>query len=103
MRNHQKYFSVEHADGTLASHFITVSNMAADPARDATIRAGNEKVLRARLSDAKFFWDQDRTVTLESRTGRLSTFCSTKSWARLRTSCAAGDVGHMDCGLCAGR
>ena len=72
MRNHQKYFSVEHADGTLASHFITVSNMAADPERDATIRAGNEKVLRARLSDAKFFWDQDRTVTLESRTDRLS-------------------------------
>ncbi|WP_028465964.1 glycine--tRNA ligase subunit beta [Nisaea denitrificans] len=72
MRSHQKYFSAEHADGTLASRFITVSNMAADPERDATIRAGNEKVLRARLSDAKFFWDQDRAVKLESRTGKLS-------------------------------
>lgn len=72
MRSHQKYFSAEHADGTLASRFITVSNMAADPERDATIRAGNEKVLRARLSDAKFFWDQDRAATLESRTGKLS-------------------------------
>ncbi|MEP6146000.1 MAG: glycine--tRNA ligase subunit beta, partial [Nisaea sp.] len=72
MRSHQKYFSAEHADGTLASRFITVSNMAADPERDATIRAGNEKVLRARLSDAKFFWDQDRAVKLEARTGKLS-------------------------------
>lgn len=72
MRSHQKYFSAEHADGTLANRFITVSNMAADPERDATIRAGNEKVLRARLSDAKFFWDQDRAATLESRTGKLS-------------------------------
>ncbi|WP_323797569.1 glycine--tRNA ligase subunit beta [Nisaea sp.] len=72
MRSHQKYFSAEHADGTLASRFITVSNMAADPERDATIRAGNEKVLRARLSDAKFFWDQDRAVKLVSRTGKLS-------------------------------
>lgn len=72
MRSHQKYFSAEHADGTLASRFITVSNMAADPERDATIRAGNEKVLRARLSDAKFFWDQDRAMKLEARTGKLS-------------------------------
>ncbi|MEQ8331676.1 glycine--tRNA ligase subunit beta [Nisaea sp.] len=72
MRSHQKYFSAEHADGTLASRFITVSNMAADPERDATIRAGNEKVLRARLSDAKFFWDQDRAVKLEARTVKLS-------------------------------
>lgn len=72
MRSHQKYFSAEHTDGTLASRFITVSNMAADPERDATIRAGNEKVLRARLSDAKFFWDQDRAVKLEARTGKLS-------------------------------
>ena len=72
MRSHQKYFSAEHADGTLASRFITVSNMAADPERDATIRAGNEKVLRARLSDAKFFWDQDRAVKLEARRAKLS-------------------------------
>lgn len=72
MRSHQKYFSAEHADGTLASRFITVSNMASDEIRDETIRAGNEKVLRARLSDAKFFWDQDRAVTLEARTGKLS-------------------------------
>jgi len=72
MRSHQKYFSAETADGSLASRFITVSNMKADAKRDATIRAGNEKVLRARLSDAKFFWDQDRAVKLESRREKLS-------------------------------
>ncbi|WP_193185965.1 glycine--tRNA ligase subunit beta [Nisaea sediminum] len=72
MRSHQKYFSAETADGSLAARFITVSNMKADAKRDATIRAGNEKVLRARLSDAKFFWDQDRAVKLESRRVKLS-------------------------------
>lgn len=72
MRSHQKYFSAETSDGGLAARFITVSNMAADETRDATIRAGNEKVLRARLSDAKFFWDQDRAQKLEDRRDKLS-------------------------------
>ncbi|UUX48253.1 glycine--tRNA ligase subunit beta [Nisaea acidiphila] len=72
MRSHQKYFSAEKADGSLAARFITVSNMKADEKRDETIRAGNEKVLRARLSDAKFFWDQDRAAKLESRRAKLS-------------------------------
>ena len=72
MRTHQKYFALEAGDGALAPRFITVSNMMADPARDATIVAGNEKVLRARLSDARFFWDQDRAETLESRVPALA-------------------------------
>jgi glycyl-tRNA synthetase beta chain len=72
MRTHQKYFALETADGALAPRFITVSNMASEPARDATIVAGNEKVLRARLSDARFFWDQDRAETLESRVPALA-------------------------------
>lgn len=67
MRSHQKYFAVETEDGTLADRFILVSNMASEPERDANIVAGNEKVLRARLSDAKFFWDQDRAVKLGDR------------------------------------
>ena len=71
MRSHQKYFALSAADGTLAPRFITVSNMTPDPVRDANIVAGNEKVLRARLSDAKFFWDQDRAETLESRLDAL--------------------------------
>jgi glycyl-tRNA synthetase beta chain len=72
MRTHQKYFALETGDGALAPRFITVSNMKADPARDATIVAGNEKVLRARLSDARFFWDQDRAQSLESRVPALA-------------------------------
>lgn len=66
MRTHQKYFSLVTKDNSLAPHFITVANM--DPIDGgAKIIAGNERVLRARLSDARFFWDQDRKKTLESR------------------------------------
>ncbi|MEQ8394938.1 glycine--tRNA ligase subunit beta [Thalassobaculum sp.] len=71
MRSHQKYFAVETKDGALADRFILVSNMASEETRDANIVAGNEKVLRARLSDAKFFWDQDRAVDLADRRGAL--------------------------------
>ena len=59
MRSHQKYFSLETPAGSLAPFFITVSNMPSDPRRDATTVAGNEKVLRARISDARFIWHQD--------------------------------------------
>lgn len=71
MRSHQKYFAVEKPDGTLADRFILVSNMASEETRNANITAGNEKVLRARLSDAKFFWDQDRAVKLGDRRDAL--------------------------------
>ncbi len=70
MRSHQKYFSVVAEDGKLAPRFIVVSNMeAADGG--AAIVAGNERVLRARLADAKFFWDQDRKEKLASRVPSL--------------------------------
>ncbi|MEM6902092.1 MAG: glycine--tRNA ligase subunit beta [Pseudomonadota bacterium] len=65
MRSHQKYFALEAADGSMAPHFGVVSNMTADDG-GAKIVAGNERVLRARLSDAKFFWDQDRKQPLEA-------------------------------------
>ncbi|GHD54707.1 glycine--tRNA ligase beta subunit [Thalassobaculum fulvum] len=71
MRSHQKYFALETADGALADRFAVVANMASEPKRDANIVAGNEKVLRARLSDAKFFWDQDRKVRLADRRAAL--------------------------------
>ncbi|WP_028795293.1 glycine--tRNA ligase subunit beta [Thalassobaculum salexigens] len=71
MRSHQKYFAVEKPDGALADRFILVSNMASEETRNANIVAGNEKVLRARLSDAKFFWDQDRAVKLADRRDAL--------------------------------
>jgi glycyl-tRNA synthetase beta chain len=71
MRAHQKYFSLMKADGRLANRFLVVSNMeAADHGK--AIVAGNERVLRARLSDAKFFWDTDRKHRLESRLTKLA-------------------------------
>jgi glycyl-tRNA synthetase beta chain len=70
MRGHQKYFSTLNSDGQLAAKFIFVSNMEADDGGKAIV-AGNERVLRARLSDAKFFWDQDRKEGLESRLPKL--------------------------------
>ncbi len=71
MRTHQKYFAVrDPATGGLAPHFITVANIqAADGG--AAIAAGNAKVLSARLSDARFFWDEDRKLRLEDRLEKL--------------------------------
>ena len=70
MRTHQKYFAVETRDGTLAPYFIVVGNMVTSDGGTQMI-AGNERVLRARLSDAQFFWDLDRETTLESRVAKL--------------------------------
>ncbi|MDH5189005.1 MAG: glycine--tRNA ligase subunit beta, partial [Rhodospirillaceae bacterium] len=70
MKLHQKFFSILNSDGTLAPKFIVVSNQVA-PDDGAAIIAGNERVLRARLSDAKFFWDNDRKHTLSSRATQL--------------------------------
>ena len=70
MRAHQKYFSVLNPDGSMAANFIVVSNQVA-PDGGVAIVAGNERVLRARLSDAQFFWDQDRKTTLASRAPKL--------------------------------
>ncbi|HWE74455.1 MAG TPA: glycine--tRNA ligase subunit beta [Stellaceae bacterium] len=70
MRAHQKYFAALDENGALAPHFLVVSNMAADDGGKAIV-AGNERVLRARLSDAKFFWDQDRKQKLADRVEKL--------------------------------
>ncbi|MBL6782989.1 MAG: glycine--tRNA ligase subunit beta [Alphaproteobacteria bacterium] len=72
MRSHQKYFALTDEDGELAAAFITISNMSADKTRDNMIRKGNERVLRARLSDARFLWDQDRRTSLADHAGRLN-------------------------------
>src|SRR5690554_4787558 len=62
MKEHQKYFHVE-KDGKLLPYFITVANIdSKDPAK---VIAGNERVIRPRLSDAAFFWDTDRKQPLE--------------------------------------
>lgn len=66
MRTHQRYFAVCASNGKLAPHFITVANLeTADSG--GLIARGNARVLAARLEDARFFWDEDRKVTLESR------------------------------------
>jgi glycyl-tRNA synthetase beta chain len=71
MRTHQKYFAVrDPAPGKLAPHFLTVANIEAHDG-GAAIAAGNARVLSARLNDARFFWEQDKAVTLESRLEKL--------------------------------
>jgi len=69
MRDHQKYFAVEDASGKLAPHFLAVLNTNGDPA--GLIRHGNERVLRARFNDARFFWDTDQKVPLKNRVEML--------------------------------
>jgi glycyl-tRNA synthetase beta chain len=71
MRSHQKYFSLLKADGSLAPYFIVVANTETKD-RGALVVAGNERVLRARLSDAKFFWDQDGKKKLEDGIHQLA-------------------------------
>jgi len=71
MRSHQKYFSLLKADGSLAPRFLVTSNMeTADGG--ARVVAGNQRVLRARLSDAAFFWETDRKARLDSRLPKLA-------------------------------
>lgn len=72
MRVHQKYFALrDPKTGKMANRFAFVANMVAEDGGKQIV-AGNERVLRARLADAKFFWDQDRKHTLESRVNALA-------------------------------
>jgi len=70
MRTNQKYFACSDAAGNLAPHFVCVANIDATDG-GVSIAAGNEKVLAARLSDAKFFWEQDLKVPLEEQAAKL--------------------------------
>jgi len=67
MRDHQKYFAVEDSGGKLGPHFLAVLNTETDAAGEAVIRHGNERVLRARFNDARFFWEFDQRVKLSER------------------------------------
>ncbi|MGA2342950.1 MAG: glycine--tRNA ligase subunit beta, partial [Steroidobacteraceae bacterium] len=70
IQDHQRYFPIEGADGKLTGGFVTVANIESrDPAK---VREGNERVVRPRLRDAAFFWEQDRSVPLEVRAQELS-------------------------------
>ena len=70
MRHHQKYFSVESAPGKLAPHFVAVMNTSGDP--EGLVKKGNERVLKARFNDARFFWDVDQQKTLANRVNDLA-------------------------------
>lgn len=69
MRDHQKYFALEDADGELLPHFLAVLNTDRDP--QGLIRHGNERVLRARFNDARFFWETDQKKSLLERVDLL--------------------------------
>jgi len=69
MREHQRYFPVRGKNGELLNHFITVRN--GDSRHLDTVRQGNEKVLKARLADARFFWEEDQKIKLEDYLPRL--------------------------------
>ena len=71
MRKHQRYVPLQDEQGNLAARFCVVSNITTSDA-GVQIIAGNERVLRARLADARFFWDQDRAEPLASRLPALS-------------------------------
>ncbi|MHB1951428.1 MAG: glycine--tRNA ligase subunit beta [Acidiferrobacteraceae bacterium] len=70
MQRHQKYFPVTDAEGRLAARFMAVANIRSTT--PDSVRAGNERVLAARFSDARFFWETDRKHTLESRVAGLA-------------------------------
>jgi glycyl-tRNA synthetase beta chain len=70
MKVHQKYFSVSGSNGQLAPQFVAVTNTDGDP--DGLIQLGNERVLRARFNDARFFWDTDQKHKLSERINDLA-------------------------------
>ena len=70
MKVHQKYYSVEGANGKLAPQFVAVTNTDGDP--DGLIRLGNERVLISRFNDARFFWDSDQKRKLSERVQDLA-------------------------------
>ena len=92
MREHQKYFGLKLENGEIAPSFAFVSNIEADD--PAAVVAGNERVLRARLSDAKYFWDQDLKIPLEEmardRLSRQARQCR-------RQGRAGRGAGHVVC------
>lgn len=71
MQDHQKYFPLEDSNGKLINKFITIANI--ESSNPAAIKKGNERVIRPRLGDAKFFWDQDLKSSLGDKKERLAT------------------------------
>ncbi len=97
MKEHQRYFAVKGADGRLLPHFVTVANTI--PRNAALVAAGNARVIRARLEDARFYYEEDLKITLEARAQQLKdvVFHSKlgTSWEKMeRFSALARWLGH---------
>jgi len=95
MKTNQKYFHIVDANGKLMPHFITVANI--NSRNPELVREGNERVIRPRLSDAEFFWTQDRKHRLDSYIERLKTILFQKQLGTLydkveRVAGLAGDI-----------
>ncbi len=95
MKTNQKYFHIIDANGKLMPHFITVANI--NSRNPELVREGNERVIRPRLSDAEFFWTQDRKHRLDSHIERLKTILFQKQLGTLydkveRVAGLAGDI-----------
>lgn len=103
MKGHQKYFSIEDKGGKLLPCFIAVSNTTRD--NSATVSAGNERVLRARLEDARFYYEDDRKRSLSSRVDDLKNITYQEKLGSVfekveRVSAVAGAIaGRIDPGL----
>ena len=98
MQQNQKYFALADARGKLLNRFLLVSNLVT--ADSAAIVQGNERVLRARLADARFFFDQDRKTRLEARVPKLATVVhhhrlGTQRERVDRVTALAGDIAQM--------
>ncbi len=94
MRGHQKYFALERKDGTLAPNFLAVINLDKDKA--GLIRAGHERVLRARFADARFFWETDQKCRLADYLPKLGGgHLSGKAWQLRRQGRAHARTGSL--------
>jgi glycyl-tRNA synthetase beta chain len=81
MKGHQKYFHMVNNNGVLLPNFITLSNI--ESSNPEAVRRGNERVIRPRLTDARFFWDQDRRHSLDSRVDSLKSVIFEKTLGSL--------------------
>lgn len=86
MLKNQRYFPLRSADGALTQHFVVVSN--GDPARSAEIARGNERVVRARLADAKFFYEEDLKHPLDYYLPRLDSVGFQEKLGTVAQKCA---------------
>ena len=98
MRDHQKYFAVEDENGKLAPHFLAVLNTKGDP--DGLIQHGNERVLRARFNDARFFWQTDQKTKLADRVEMLKSVTFQKDlgsyWEKAKRVSHLATIGGAD-------